>query len=104
MRVAEILKRNLPDAMKITARDYALRQTFLNEPYGLAGAIAAWVNNAKQSPHPMLASAARAIAPFTRISANLFNEGLNYGAGALRARWAKTELLGHKFAKNLQIF
>ena len=99
MRVAEILKSSLPTAMKETARDYALRQTFLNEPYGFAGAIANLVNTAKQSQHPVLSTAARVIVPFTRIAANLFNEGLNYTPiGAARARLAKTELMGEKFA------
>ena len=99
MRVAEILKSSLPTAMKETARDYALRQTFLNEPYGLAGAIANLVITAQQSQHPVLSTAAQVIVPFTRIAANLFNEGLNYTPiGAARARLAKTELMGEKFA------
>ena len=99
MRVAEILKAGLPEAMKNTARDYALRQTFLQEPYGFAGAIAKQVNDAKQSQHPVVATAARVIVPFTRIAANLFNEGLNYTpVGALRAKLARTSLAGEKFA------
>ena len=99
MRTAEILQAGIPKGMKETARDYALRQTFLNEPYGFAGAIAGVVNNAKNSKHPALATAARVIVPFTRIAANLFNEGLNYSpVGAARARLAKTQLLGQKFA------
>ena len=99
MRVAEILQTNLPKEMKVTARDYALRQTFLNDPYGFAGALANVVAQAKQSENAVLSTAARVIVPFTRIAANLFNEGLNYTpVGAARARFAKTELLGQKFA------
>lgn len=99
MRVSEILQSQLPVEMKETARDYALRQTFLNEPYGFAGQVANLVASARQSPHAGLATAARVIVPFTRIAANLFNEGLNYTpAGAARAKFAKTELLGQKFA------
>ena len=99
MRVAEILKAGLPAAMKETARDYALRQTFLNEPYGFIGALANSVANMKASDNKVLATAARVIVPFTRIAANIFNEGLNYTPiGAARASLARTELLGHKFA------
>ena len=99
MRVAEILQSNLPSAMKENAKDYALRQTFLQDPYGFAGTIANIVASAKQSPNAIVATGARVIVPFTRTAANLFNEGLNYSPiGAARAKFARTELVGQKFA------
>ena len=99
MRTSEILNAGISPAIKVNARDYALRQTFLNEPYGFVGGIAKVVQNAKSSEHPAVALGARLIVPFTRIAANLFNEGLNYTPiGAARARFAQTELAGNKFA------
>lgn len=99
MRVAEILKANVPAAMKDTARDYALRQTFLSDPYGFIGAIANSVANMKASDNRVLATAAKVIVPFTRIAANIFNEGLNYTlVGSARAAFGRSELLGHKFS------
>ena len=86
MRVNEILQQGISPAMRDTARDYAMRQTFLGEPYGFAGALANIVANAKNSGNAKLATLARVIVPFTRIAANLFNEGLNYTpVGAARA-------------------
>ena len=42
-----------------------------------------------QNLPPGLRLAARALAPFTRVAANILNEGLNYTpVGALRAAWA----------------
>jgi hypothetical protein len=99
MRTAEILQQGVSPAIRQTALDYALRQTFLNEPYGFVGGIAKVVQNAKASDNAVVATAARVIVPFTRIAANLFNEGLNYTpVGAARARFARTELVGNKFA------
>ena len=99
MRTSEILNSSIAQSIRENARDYALRQTFLNEPYGFVGGIAKVVQNAKSSDHPAVATAARIIVPFTRIAANLFNEGLNYTAiGAARAKFARTQLVGNKFA------
>lgn len=99
MRTAEILQAGISPAIKENARDYALRQTFLNEPYGFVGGLAKAVQNAKTSDNATVALGARLIVPFTRIAANLFNEGLNYTPiGAARAAFSKTELLGNKFA------
>ena len=98
MRTGEILGQNMSKQMRDTARDYALRQTFLNDPYGCVGYIANTVASLKNGP-PLVATAARVIVPFTRIAANLFNEGVNYTpVGASRAFFAKKELLGQKFA------
>lgn len=97
MRVAEILQQNLPEEMRETARDFALRNTFLGDTYGWSGELADAVNRLKHSEHAGVAAAARTIAPFTRIASNLFNESLNYTpVGALRARLAKKKLLNFR--------
>lgn len=99
MRINEILQQGISPAMRDNARDYALRQMFLNDPYGFAGAIANIVAGAKNHENPVVSTAARVIVPFTRIAANLFNEGLNYTpVGAARAKFARTEIVGNKFA------
>jgi hypothetical protein len=92
-RVGEILEQGRPEAMREDARQYALRVTFNEDPYGVLGAIASGLNQiSTQVP------ALRLVWPFTKIVANVTNESLNYfpPVGAFRAIWGqwKGELEG----------
>lgn len=83
-RVNEIIEQSRPEEIRTNARDYALKVTFNNEPYGVIGAIAQgfnWMNRKSV--------VTRFAVPFTNIVANVLNEGLNYvpPVGAARAIW-----------------
>lgn len=87
-RVEQILELGRPDTVRETARDYALRVTFNNQPYGFLGAGANAINQ-WSAAFPLL----RTIVPFTNIVSNVTNEGLNYfppiGLGrALHGHWS----------------
>lgn len=89
-RVEQILELGRPDNLRETARDYALRVTFNNQPYGFLGAGANAINT-WSAEFPLL----RLIVPFTNIVSNVTNEGLNYfppvGLGrALYGHWSGT--------------
>lgn len=89
-RTAEIIEQSRPDAIRESARDYALRVTFNAKPYGLLGAIAEGMNMAR-SKFTVL----NTVVPFVNIVANVTNEGLNYlppvGLGrAVYGHWTKT--------------
>jgi hypothetical protein len=72
-RVEQLLEMGRPEALRETARDYALRVTFNNQPYGVLGALAQGVNWTAEKV-PLL----RLIVPFTNIVSNVVNESLNY--------------------------
>lgn len=94
-RAGEILDARRPVEVREDAKQYALRQTFLNEPYGIAGAMAQAVENAKRSSNVGLARSSQVVAPFVRIAANLFNEGVNYSpAGAVKALLSRNSIMG----------
>jgi hypothetical protein len=83
-RVGEILEQQRPPEMIDNAKDFALRATFNEKPWGLMGALAQAVNGvAAKFP------AVRTIVPFTNIVANVTNEALNYfpPVGVARAAW-----------------
>jgi hypothetical protein len=72
-RVNEIMEQGRPDALRETAKDYALRVTFNQEPSGVLGAIASGVHKAAARA-PFL----KVVVPFVNIVANVANESLNY--------------------------
>lgn len=99
-RVAEILNNNRPLELREDVRQFALRTTFNNEPYGALGAVAQLLNRAKASENAKLRVAANLITPFTNIIANVVNESLNYTpVGALRARYNGDQIVGYERAK-----
>ena len=99
-RTAEILNANRPEALAEDARQFALRSTFNNAPYGALGFVASLINQAKVAPNHKIRLGANLIAPFTNIIANVVNESLNYTPiGILRARWAGEKLLGYEKGK-----
>jgi hypothetical protein len=99
-RAAELLNNNRPLELREDARQFALRTTFNNDPYGALGFIAHLLNQAKAAPNRKVRFAANLITPFTNIIANVVNESLNYTpVGAARARWSGNELLGYQKAK-----
>lgn len=87
-RVDELIDQGRPDELRTTAREYALRVTFNNKPYGVLGAIASSVNHV--AGHlPVL----RLVVPFTNIVSNVTNESLNYfpPIGIVRAYWGRAK-------------
>jgi hypothetical protein len=99
-RTAEILNANRPLEVREDARQFALRTTFNNDPYGALGFVAHLLNQAKASPNKKVRFAANLITPFTNIIANVVNESLNYTpVGVLRARYSGNELLGYQKSK-----
>lgn len=87
-RVDEILEQSRPEALRESARDYALRVTFNGKPYGMLGTIAEGLNSMRAKA-PVLNS----IVPFVNIVANVVNESLNYvppigAARALYGHWS----------------
>lgn len=96
-RVTEILqaKRDAFANFTETGREFALQVTFNNEPYGVLGLVAKFLNgfNAR---YPW----GKLIVPFTNIVANVVNESLNYTpVGSARAiRGAKK---GNLYGRNL---
>jgi hypothetical protein len=83
-RVTDLLDRERPEDIRTTARQYGLRLTFNNEPYGVMGAIARGINKIAADVPPV-----RFIVPFTNIIANVVNEGLNWfpATGIARSVW-----------------
>lgn len=81
-RVADILDRSRPDPIRENARQFGLRVTFNQEPYGVLGAVARGINRISDE-----VPALRLIVPFTNVVANVVNDGLNYfpPAGIYRA-------------------
>ena len=82
-RVEEIIQAQRDETANFgeTGREFALRTTFNNKPYGLLGAIAQAINTVG-ARFP----ATRLVIPFTNIIANVTNESLNYTPiGSLRA-------------------
>lgn len=77
-RVAEILQASVPEALREDARDYALRMTFNNEPYGGLGILVKHIQSLKASERPAIRGAATVIFPILNVPANWFNEALNY--------------------------
>jgi hypothetical protein len=99
-RTAEILNANRPEGLREEARQFALRTTFNNQPYGAMGAIAHVLNTAKQSSNRKVSVGANLVAPFLNIIANVVNESLNYTPiGATRALWPGDNLVGRPRAK-----
>lgn len=72
-----------------SARDYALRSTYLNEPYGALGWVVKGINttiNGIGEDHAKLGFVPKMLVPFTRIVGNIINEKLNWSpVGAYRA-------------------
>ena len=92
-RVYEILGQNrdaeMPGASDI-AKDYALRSTYLQEPYGIAGNTAKWMSGYfadLAAKHPVAGLLAKLTAsPFMRIAGNILDEKMNWTPiGASRA-------------------
>ena len=83
-RVTDIMDRQRPEDVRTNARDFGLRSTFNNEPYGVLGAAARAMNQLSAD-----VPAVRAIVPFTNIIANVVNEGLNWfpPTGVGRSIW-----------------
>jgi hypothetical protein len=99
-RTAEIMNANRPEGLREEARQFALRTTFNNQPYGAMGAIAHVLNSAKQSSNRKVSVGANLVAPFLNIIANVVNESLNYTPiGAARALWPGDNLVGRPRAK-----
>jgi hypothetical protein len=94
-RVEEIIQqqRDATAEFNETGREFALRTTFNNQPYGLLGAAARAIN-AVGAQFP----AVRLVIPFTNIIANVTNESLNYtpigSLRALAARYGGANLYG----------
>jgi hypothetical protein len=85
-RVDDLTQQQRPEGLNENARDYALRLTFNQNPYGLLGAIAHGINWAGAQPFGL---PLRLIVPFTNVVANVANESLNYvpPIGVARAAW-----------------
>jgi hypothetical protein len=85
-RVDDLTQQQRPDTLAENARDYALRLTFNQKPYGVLGAIAHGINWAGAQPFGL---PLRLIVPFTNVVANVANEALNYvpPIGVARAAW-----------------
>lgn len=88
-RVDDILTRQRPEDLRANSRDYALKLTFNNKPYGLMGALANGINWIGQQP---MGWPVRLVVPFTNVIANVVNESLNYtpvGLGrAIYGQWS----------------
>ena len=90
-REQQLIDAARPEELRSAARDFALRATYNNQPYGLLGVVAGMINSAtryaeqaaRKQPGakiPALAAVAmrRIAIPFTTISANVINEQINY--------------------------
>lgn len=92
-RVDELLEMERPAELRENARDFGLRATFNQKPYGVLGKIAQALNQLK-GEYP----AVNVVAPFTNIVSNVLNESLNYFpvTGGYRAYrgWKSGELEG----------
>jgi hypothetical protein len=72
-RVADITERSRPQGIRDNARQYGLRATFNQEPYGVMGFAARAINQFSNN-----VPAFRFIVPFTNVVANVVNEGLSW--------------------------
>lgn len=72
-RIDDITERARPQAIRENARQYGLRATFNQEPYGVLGAAARGINRFSNE-----VPAFRFIVPFTNVVANVVNEGLSW--------------------------
>jgi hypothetical protein len=83
-RIDDLLERGRPAELVENAKDFALRTTFNEKPWGLLGAMAQGINMVA-AKYPVV----RSIVPFTNIVANVTNESLNYfpPVGVARAVW-----------------
>lgn len=102
-RVSELVEQSRPNSMREDARQYGLKVTFNNEPYGALGVVAQGIN-AMTAKLPGL----RFIVPFTNIVANVANESLSYlpPVGfyrAIRGSWSG-ELDGRPITSQEQLF
>lgn len=91
-RVDEIAEQARPGELRENAKEYALRTTFNQKPWGFLGAVAQSLNMLR-ARYPIVST----VAPFVNIVANVVNEGLNYTpVGGARAVWGsfKGELEG----------
>jgi hypothetical protein len=86
-RVQEMLEQGRPKEMMETAKDYALRVTFNNQPYGVLGIVAGGFNYMNSRT-----VVTRFVVPFVNVVANVTNEGLNYFPPVSVAR----AVLGHR--------
>jgi len=95
-RVAEILNANRPLELREDARDYALRATFNNHPYGMMGWIAEALNKGKAHEDPKIRVATNLMFPFTDIIANVVNAQLNFTPIGLIRAHGRRQILGSK--------
>lgn len=92
-RVGEIIGQGRETAMPgitETAREFALRSTYNNTPYGVMGLLAEGINSFTHrlmEQHPRLGFVARTVVPFTNIVANVVNEKLNFTPVGLFRAW-----------------
>lgn len=99
-RVAEILESQRPEQLREDARQYALRTTFNNDPYGALGFVAGLLNRGKAASDPKIRVAFNLITPFTNIVSNVVNESLNFTpVGLIRARGTETSIVGRKLSE-----
>ncbi len=106
-RVWEILGQQQDAAMPGSAeqaRQYALRATYLQDPYGIAGFVAQKMSNAfaeLADKNPVAGSLAKiVVSPFMKIAGNILDEKLNWTPlGAYRA--FKGSRTGELFGKPL---
>jgi hypothetical protein len=102
-RVREIIQQRregtMPGSTQL-AREFALRISYLNEPYGLAGIIAKGMRSMLEEGrvrHPLAGTLAKTQVPFTTVAANLLNEKLNWTpVGLARAALADVTMPGGK--------
>lgn len=94
-RTREILEQRREELMPgstAIARDYALRTSYLNEPYGFLGFIATAVRGSLEKARkqfPISGTVAKTQVPFTTVIANILNEKLNWSPwGLARAAWS----------------
>lgn len=72
-RIDDITERSRPQPIRDNARQYGLRATFNQEPYGVLGAAARSINQLSNE-----VPAFRFVVPFTNVVANVVNEGLSW--------------------------
>lgn len=91
-RTLEIMEQSREERMPgstAAARDFALRTSYLNDPYGFLGLIAKGVRNVLEQArkeYPVLGTGVKSQIPFTQVVANILNEKLNWSpVGLFRA-------------------
>jgi len=72
-RIGDLTDASRPAPLRENARQYGLRATFNQQPYGVMGAFARAINQLSNDIPPM-----RLIVPFTNVIANVVNEGLSW--------------------------